>query len=280
MGWILNLRMTIAHLVDRVWQCCLAGQRTIVQSRIVVLGLSLMLMLSLVLGTGFGSVAQAAPVEDTNLEAQVLKIIRRNPGVVIEAINLYQRQQEQRLQQQQQSFLQQMRAQPQSVIGPSPTLGSSDQKFVLLLFSDFQCPYCGRVRDTVKQFLANHPEVTLVYKNLPISQIHPQAYPAAMAAWAAYQQGKFWEYYDALFDRQLDIGPNLYGELADQLDLDRAKFDRDRNSNTARQAIERDLDMADALAIRGTPFFALNGEALPGAVDLEQFELAFARVTQ
>ena len=100
-----------------------------------------------------------------------------------------------------------MTTNPKSAIGDSPSTGSASQQIVLLEFSDFQCPFCARAHDTVKQFMAkNQDKVTLAYKHFPLTSIHPQAMPAAKAAWAAQQQGKFWEYYSALFEGQKQLG--------------------------------------------------------------------------
>ena len=115
-------------------------------------------------------------------------------------------------------------------------------------FGDFQCPFCAEAEPTVKQFIAQHADqVTLVYKHFPLSQIHPQATSAAQAAWAAQQQGRFWEYHDALFDQQKQLGEDLYLAIAEELDLDLEQFNRDRNSSEAKAAIDQDLELAQKI---------------------------------
>ncbi|NJK37590.1 MAG: thioredoxin domain-containing protein [Oscillatoriales cyanobacterium RM2_1_1] len=232
------------------------------------------------------SCSQPAPLSDpakvsSEFEQQVLQVIRNNPEAILESVQAYQQTQQENLQQARGTFLEQMRTNPQSVIGNSPTQGSPDQKIVLVEFSDFQCPFCQRAHKTVQQFMAKHQgQVTLAYKHLPLSQIHAEALPAAKASWAAQQQGKFWEYQDALFTNQDKLGEDLYVKIAQDLKLDLEQFNRDRQSAAAGQAIEEDLKLANELGIQGTPFFVINGETLSGAVELSALEEALSRVAQ
>lgn len=217
---------------------------------------------------------------ELTLEEQVLQIIRSHPKVIIESVQEYQKQQYQEQQEKQQATVKKLAAHPQTLIGASPKWGSS-QRVLLVEFSDFQCPFCAKAHQNVKQFVERHSqELTFVYKYLPLTQIHSQAMAAAKAAWAAGQQGKFWEYHDALFDQQKSLGEELYSSLAEQLGLNVAKFDRDRMGEAASAAIQRDIDLAEKLEVGGTPFFIMNGEVLSGAVSLAEFENKFAQINQ
>ena len=219
--------------------------------------------------------------DNQKLEEQVLQIIRDNPQVIIESVQAYQQQEENQMRAARQAFLQQMLTNPAAVIGNSPTVGAAEQKIVLVEFSDFQCPLCARAHQTIKGFMEKYKgEVTLTYKHLPLASIHPQAMPAAKAAWSAQQQGKFWEYYDALFEQQKDLGENLYVAIAENLNLDLDKFNRDRQSKEAEAAINQDVQLARQLGINGTPFFFLNEEAFSGALELPEIEQILAKVKQ
>ena len=99
---------------------------------------------------------------------------------------------------------------------------------------------------------------------------------AAKAAWAAGQQGKFWEYHDALFSNQDKLGEAFYLNLARNLNLDMQKFQVDRA--IADNAIWQDMQLAQSLGIAGTPFFVMNGQAFSGAVQLSDFEKILAGV--
>ncbi|NEO17389.1 MULTISPECIES: thioredoxin domain-containing protein [unclassified Moorena] len=213
------------------------------------------------------------------LEGQVLSIIRNNPEVILESVQAYQQEKQQELAQSRQAFLQQMMTQPTSIIGNSPTTGVAENQVVLLEFSDFQCPFCAEANQSVKDFMDKHSDqVTLVYKHLPLTQIHPQALPAAKAAWAAFQQGKFWEYEDALFEQQDNLDEELYVAIAQDINLDLEQFNRDRISVGAEAAIRDDLKLAQTLAVNGTPFFVFNTEVLQVPLNLSEMESILAQV--
>ena len=216
--------------------------------------------------------ATPALAVSSQLEEQVLQIIRDHPKAIIESVQAYQQEQQAQLQQTQQAFAQTLKSQPASVIGPAPTTGAIENRIILLEFSDFECPFCADVNQTVKQFVAQHgDEVTWVYKALPLSGIHPQALGAAEAAWAAQQQGKFWAYADALFEHQADLGEAMYKQIAQALKLDLQQFERDRHSAAATAAIEADINLADQAGVNGTPFFILNGQVLT-SITLSEME--------
>lgn len=165
------------------------------------------------------------------------------------------------------------------LIGDSPTRGNPDATIVLFEFSDFQCPFCARATQEVEAFLADsESEVLLVYKHLPLNDIHPEAIPAALASWAADQQGEFWAFHDALFANQDALGDGLYEEIAQDLNLDLAQFNRDRQSEAAKAAIARDLALAAELQLGSTPTFIMGGLLIPGAVPAELFAEALARL--
>jgi protein-disulfide isomerase len=212
------------------------------------------------------------------LRDQVLQIIRENPEAILETVQAYQKKQQEAQQKAQQSFLQQIKTNPKAVIGTSPTQGAKNGKVLLMEFSDFQCPYCANAHETLKEFMAKHSDtVMLTYKHLPLTSIHAEALPAAKAAWAAGQQGKFWQFHDALFTNQKQLGEALYQSTAKSLGLDLAKFEPDRTSSAVATAINQDLELANKLGVEGTPFFVMNGAPLPGAVQLSDLEKALAQ---
>lgn len=227
---------------------------------------------------GCSNSVQAGGPVDAKFKDQVLQVIRENPQVILDSVRDYQKKQQQTREQGQQSFLQSLKTNPTSIIGQSPVRGAKNGKTLLVEFSDFQCPYCAKAHDTLKQMLARFPDrVTLVYKHFPLTSIHPQALPAAKAAWAAGQQGKFWEYHDALFDKQDQLGEDLFKQTAQALKLDAAKFDRDRNSNEATKAVEQDTKLGEEIGVDGTPFFVVSGEKFSGPVQLPDLEALLAQ---
>jgi protein-disulfide isomerase len=212
------------------------------------------------------------------LEKQILEVIRRNPAVMLEVLQKYAIEQQRKEQLAQAKAIAELRKNTKALIGDSPVRGSTDRKIVMVAFSDFQCSYCAAAEKNVKQFLAKHKEVTLVYKHFPLTQIHPEALPAATAAWAANKQGKFWEYHDALFTNQAKLGEIFYLETANNLKLDIKKFTADRK--TAEAEIVKDFQLGRKLGIEGTPTFIINGEAISGTATVADFEKVLTQVTK
>ncbi len=233
---------------------------------------SLILGLGLTLNSSDSPAQSTAPRIDPKLEAQVLEIIRQNPEIVIEAIQKIQQQQqvEQAQQQQQQAnqqkqLLSQALSNPTTFLGTSPRQGPENAEIILIEFSDFQCPYCAKTAPIVKAAIAQDPNLAVIYKHFPLTNIHDQAEPAALASWAAQQQGQFWDYHDRLFALQPKLGDATYKAIATQLKFDMARFERDRTGTAAAQAIQQDLQLAQQLQARGTPLFVIYAAANPAA---------------
>jgi protein-disulfide isomerase len=140
----------------------------------------------------------------------------------------------------------------------SPYLGPEDAPVTLVLFSDFQCPYCARLDPQLMTLLDEFPEdLKIVYKNFPIRG-HRYAVPAALAALAAARQGKFWPFHDELFaTAKLDM-PAI-DAIARKLKLDLKKFGVDRNSEEVRRELQRDFNDGRSIGVRGTPTLFING---------------------
>jgi protein-disulfide isomerase len=165
------------------------------------------------------------------------------------------------------------------LVASSPTRGNPHADIVMLKFSDFQCPFCAQATTEVETFLADaKDEVLFVYKHLPLIQSHPEAVPAAQAAWAAQQQGQFWPYHDALFARQGELGEDLYVAIAQELNLDLEQFNRDRASEGANAAIAQDLALSQELRLTSTPTFLMGELLLPGAIPADLFAEALIRL--
>jgi protein-disulfide isomerase len=213
------------------------------------------------------------------LEKQILEVIRRHPDVMLEVLQKYAIEQQAKEQKAQADAIKQARKNTKALIGDSPVQGASDRQIVMVAFSDFQCPYCATADKSIKQFMAKHKDkVTLVYKYFPLTQIHPEALPAARAAWAANKQGKFWEYHDALYANQAKLSEAFYLETATSLKLDLNKFNTDRKN--ADNFIVEDFKLGRKLSVDGTPTFIINGEVVTGAASLADLEKALAQVTK
>ncbi len=153
-------------------------------------------------------------------------------------------------------------AREELVAPDSFSIGNASASAYLVEFSDFQCPACRAFAPAVDELVTKYPDKLLfVYRHFPLAK-HEFAKPAAMAAEAAGQQGKFWEMGKLLFENQDKLSGSLWANLADELRLDRVKFDAALNSQDLKAKIDRDEIAAIQLKLPGTPSFFLNGVRL------------------
>ncbi len=156
-------------------------------------------------------------------------------------------------------------------VGDSPIRGNVAAAVTLVIFSEYQCPFCARVEGTIKELETKYgKDLRIVWKDNPLP-FHDKAEPAARAGIAAHAQGKFWEFHDKLFANQQALGLEELKGHAKELGLNMAKFDADMNAPTAAASIKEDQALATRLAARGTPHFFVNGFRLRGAQPAPKF---------
>ena len=150
----------------------------------------------------------------------------------------------------------------------SPRKGPENASLTFTVFTDFRCPFCKRAAAKLDELQRAYPDqVAIVYKNLPLTSIHPQAELAARAAFAAGRQGKFWEMHDTLFSANgAELPRELIDTMAEGLGLDMDQFKEDINSAAATAALETDKKLADKLGIKSTPTIYLNGRFVGSGV--------------
>jgi protein-disulfide isomerase len=158
---------------------------------------------------------------------------------------------------------------------PARVRGNPKAKVMIVEFSDFQCPYCGQVENTLKSVLAKHEgTVALAFRDMPITQIHPFAQGAAEAARCAGEQGKFWEYHDLLFGDQNGLDRNGLVAKAAKLQLDAKQFDSCLTAEKYKVQIQQDNQEGMRVGVSGTPGFFINGVFMSGAQPEAVFEKA------
>lgn len=137
--------------------------------------------------------------------------------------------------------------------------GNDDAPYQVVVYSDFQCPYCRAAAMAMNELVRTSPEkVRLYFKHFPLKQ-HPQSAAAATAAEAARLQGKFWQMHDILFNNATSLADDSYEKFADMLGLDLKKFKTDAASEAVALRIAADRSEAELLGLDGTPFFVVNG---------------------
>ncbi len=153
-----------------------------------------------------------------------------------------------------------------------PTRGAADAQVTIVVFADFECPYCSRSAQTVERVLAAYPgKVRLVYRHYPLS-FHKKAPLAAEAAACANEQGRFWEYHDALYANQDALDPTALKAHAAALDLDGPKFESCLESGRMKAVVDRDMAAGEKAGVKGTPAYFINGVVLSGAQPEEEFK--------
>lgn len=159
---------------------------------------------------------------------------------------------------------------------PANMLGSPTAEVTVEEFADYQCPTCASVHPRMKEltgFYGNR--IKFIYRSYPLTQIHKNAFPAAVAAEAAGMQGKFWAMQDQLFNNQQEWSNSaepqkLFEGYAEKIGLDIPKFQSDVVGMAAKQRVEADLARARSAGIDGTPTIFINGKKLaPNQMDFE-----------
>lgn len=151
--------------------------------------------------------------------------------------------------------------------------GNPKADLTIVEYSDFQCPFCERFAPTLQRALDEYKDkVRLVYRHFPLDSIHPFARPAAEASECASEQGKFWEYHDALFARQQEFSNDFWVKLAGDLKLDVNKFKSCYDSGKYKQRVETDSQDAVAKGGRGTPYTIIGTTPVSGALPYESIK--------
>ncbi len=157
-----------------------------------------------------------------------------------------------------------------AVTTDGPDRGRPGAPVAIVEFSDFQCPFCGKFEPIVRSVLKKYPnQVRLVYKHLPLVNLHPFAVQAAQSAVCAQEQGKFWEMHDLMFQEQSALSVNELKDKAKRLGLNTVAFDTCLDSAKANEVIGRDVVEADELGITATPTSFVNGRLLKGAISAD-----------
>ena len=159
-----------------------------------------------------------------------------------------------------------------AVADTDPSLGGASAPVTIVEFSDFQCPFCQRVAPTLKQVRDKYGDkVRIVWKDFPLTQIHPEAFKAAEAAHCAGDQGKFWEYHDRLFANQQALQPESLKSYAASLGLDTAAFNSCLDSSKHGPRVSEGVAQGTRLGVNSTPMLYINGRMISGAQPLETF---------
>ena len=163
-------------------------------------------------------------------------------------------------------------------VDDDPYLGNKNAPVTIVEFSDFQCPYCSRFRtqtfDQIKEQYIDTGKVRFVYRDFPLTSIHPMAQKSAEASECADEQGKFWEYHDNIFENQASLSIDNLKKWAKDLSLNENKFNSCLDSGKYADEVKKDMNNGASVGVRGTPYFMVGNTVLEGAYPFEAFKQA------
>lgn len=160
--------------------------------------------------------------------------------------------------------------------------GDKNAPVQLIVYSDFECPFCAQFTDTLKEVEKEFAgKVAIAFRHFPLA-IHPEAMPAALASECASEQGKFWEMHDKLFadNKAGDFNTEQFKKDAADLGLDAARFNQCLDTEKYKDKILGQMLEGRNLSITGTPTIFINGEVLPGAYPFEDFKGSDGQMTK
>ena len=144
----------------------------------------------------------------------------------------------------------------------SPYIGASNPMITIVIFSDFKCSYCAIFYPVIKQFtIENNNKVRLIFRNFPLDDMKP-----SMAARCAFDQDKFWQMHDKLFDYQEYFSDDLVYNIARDIGLNIEEFNSCYNTDKYKDEIDADLLLGIKAGVQGTPTLFINGERFRGVM--------------
>jgi protein-disulfide isomerase len=159
-----------------------------------------------------------------------------------------------------------------NVAADGPSKGGDKAPVTIVEFSDFECPYCSRAEESVKQVMKEYAgKVRVVYRDFPLP-FHPNAQKAAEAAHCAGDQGKYWDMHEKLFANQKALAVADLKSHAKGIGLDQAKFDKCLDSGDKAAIVEKNKQAGSEVGVTGTPAFFINGVMLSGAQPFSEFK--------
>jgi protein-disulfide isomerase len=172
-----------------------------------------------------------------------------------------------------------------------PPVNSNDHIFgneaallELVEYGDLECPYCGQAYPIVKDIIQQlGSELKFVFRNFPLSNVHPHAFSAAVATEAAALQDKYWEMHDIIFENQRTLEPGNLFLFAEQVGLDMELFQHDMQLQQLADKVEKDFESGIRSGVNGTPTFFINGKKYDGDYNgnllLKQLRTVLAEVS-
>jgi len=159
---------------------------------------------------------------------------------------------------------------PPVALSTDHTRGDPSARTTIIVYTDFQCPFCAKLHSSLRT-LMQKARVRVIYRHFPLDG-HPLAFRAAEASECADEQGRFWDYGDALFARQKGMQISTFKEIAASIGLDTREFESCLSSERYKQRIILQREDGNRRKILGTPALFINGKRFNGAIPEDQLE--------
>ena len=216
------------------------------------------------IATAPGASTMALTTDQADLGKSIRAYLLANPEVLVDAMQELERKQDSQRDAVAQKGVQENQA--ELYRDPdSPTGGNPDGDVVIVEFNDYQCPYCKRAYQAVKSVTGSDGKVKIIYKDIPI--LGEASKIAALAALASTKQGKHQPLHNALMEFTGKLDRDKILEIAVGVGIDRAQLEKDMEDPKLKAIIDRNMALASALGVRGTPAFVIGKQFVPGAVD-------------
>ena len=211
--------------------------------------------------------AMADGMDEDRIKELVLEAIRENPGIVFEAAQLFEEQQQALQAQAAAEVLDTEKATLENDPN-APVLGNPEGDVTVVEFFDYNCPYCRRVKPEMEALLAADPNVRVVYREWPI--LGEGSVFAARAALASRNQGKYEEFHWAMMQLKQRAEEATIIRVAEDIGLDVAQLRRDMTAPEIEEHIQTSMRLAQSLGFSGTPSFVIGDSLAPGLIQADQ----------
>ena len=211
-------------------------------------------------GTFTLSAKAADALNKSEVETIIKEYLLENPEVLIESLENFRTQQERDQQANAKKSIEKHIEYLTSADAPS--VGPADADVVVVEFFDYNCGYCRRAVPDIQKLIKEDTNVRFVFREMPI--LSPNSRDVARWSIAAHKQDKYFEFHAALMEKRGNRSPAVMKEMAEELGLDADKLEKDANSAAVKKMLEKDVEVARAIGIRGTPAFIIGGDLYPG----------------
>lgn len=202
----------------------------------------------------------------------IQEYLKENPAVVIEAIEAYRSQEQEREKMQAAEKIVDNKA--YLTRADAPSVGNPEGDITVVEFFDYNCGYCKRALPDIQKIVKDDPNVRVVFKEMPI--LGPTSRTAAEWALAAHMQGKYFEYHTALMEHRGPKDDEQLAKLAEKVGLDVEKAKADAKGDAVEKDLERVTEVAREIGVNGTPAFIVGDTFVPGYVGEDGLKNAIA----